>query len=118
MPFEIIAYLCIYILIFMLSVQFSSVAQLCQILHPPGLQHAITNSQSPFKFMSIESVMPSNHIILCHPLLLLPSIFPSPQSFPASGASQMNQLFASGGQSIGVSASTSVLSMNTQLNRK
>ena len=38
---------------------------------------SITNSQSLLKFMSIESVMPSNHLILCHPLLLLPSIFPS-----------------------------------------
>ena len=47
--------------------------------------------------MSIESVMPSNHLILCHSLLLLPSIFPS------LGAFQMSQLFASGGQSIGFS---------------
>ena len=38
---------------------------------------SITNSQSLFKLMSIELVMPSNHLILCHPLLLLPSIFPS-----------------------------------------
>ena len=38
---------------------------------------SITNSQSPLKLMSITSVMPSNHLILCHPLLLLPSIFPS-----------------------------------------
>ena len=38
---------------------------------------SITNSRSLFKPMSIESVMPSNHVILCHPLLLLPSIFPS-----------------------------------------
>ena len=38
---------------------------------------SITNSQSLPKFMSIESVMPSNHLILCHPFLLLPSIFPS-----------------------------------------
>ena len=42
------------------------------------------NSQSPPKLMSIVSVMPSNHLILCHPLLLLP------QSFPASGSSQMS----------------------------
>ena len=47
--------------------------------------------------------MPSNHLILCHPLLLLPSIFPSSGSFP------MSQLFASGGQSIGASPSASVL---------
>ena len=52
----------------------------------------------------------------CHPTILS-SIVPfssCPQSFPASGSFQMSQLFTSGGQSIGVSASTSVLSMNTQ----
>ena len=42
---------------------------------------SITNSQSSCKLMSIESVMPSNHLILCHPLLLLPSIFPSIRVF-------------------------------------
>ena len=42
---------------------------------------SITNSQSLLKVMSIESVMPSNHLILCHPLLLLPSIFPSIRVF-------------------------------------
>ena len=68
---------------------------------------SITNSQSPPKAMSIESVMPSNHLILCRPLLLLPS-FPASESFP------MSQLFTSGGQGIGVSASTSVLPMNTK----
>ena len=52
--------------------------------------------------------MPSNHLILCCPLLLLPSVFPSIRVFP------MSQLFASGGQSIGVSASASVLPVNTQ----
>ena len=67
---------------------------------------SITNSQSLLKLMSIELVMPSNHLILCHPLLL--------PSFPASGSFPMNQLFASGDQSFGASASTSVLPMNTQ----
>ena len=67
-----------------------------------------TNSRSLLKLMSIKSVMPSNHLILCLPLLLLPSIFPSIR------VSQMSQLFTSGGQSIGVSVSTSVLPMNTQ----
>jgi len=43
---------------------------------------SITNSQSLLKLMSIESVMPSNHLILCHPLLLLPSIFPIIRVFP------------------------------------
>jgi len=41
----------------------------------------ITNSQSSLKFLSIELVMPSNHLILCHPHLLLPSIFPSIRVF-------------------------------------
>ena len=43
---------------------------------------SITNSQSFLKLMSIESVMPSNHLILCHPLLFPPSIFPSIRVFP------------------------------------
>ena len=43
---------------------------------------SITNSRSLLRLMSIESVMPSNHLILCHPLLLLPSIFPSIRFFP------------------------------------
>ena len=47
---------------------------------------SFTNSQSPPKFMSIESVMPSNHLILCHPLLLLPSIFPSIRVFSNESA--------------------------------
>ena len=42
---------------------------------------SISNSQSLLKLMSIESIMPSNHLILCHPLLLLPSIFPSIRVF-------------------------------------
>ena len=51
----------------------------------------------------------------CHPTILSSVVsFSCPQSFPASGSSQMSQLFASGGHSIGVSASTSVLPMNTQ----
>ena len=68
----------------------------------------ITSSWSLLKLMSIESVMPSNHLILCCPFPLLPSIFSALGSFP------MNQFFASGGQSIGVSASASVLPMNIQ----
>ena len=46
----------------------------------------ITNSRSPPKHMSIESVMPSNHLILCYPLLLLPSIFPSNTVFSNESA--------------------------------
>ena len=47
---------------------------------------SITNSRSPPKPMSIESVMPSNHLILCHPLLFLPSIFPSIRVFSSESA--------------------------------
>ena len=47
---------------------------------------SITNSQSLPKFMSIESVMPSNHLILCHPLFLLPLIFPSIRVFSNESA--------------------------------
>ena len=47
---------------------------------------SITNSQSLLTLMSIESVMPSNHLILCHPLLLLPSIFPSIRVFSDESA--------------------------------
>ena len=95
--------------------QFSSVHSLSRVwlfaaswiaAHQASL--SITNSWSLLKLMSIESVMPSNHLILCRPLLLLPSIFPSIRSF------QMSQCFSSGGQSIGVSASASVLPMNIQ----
>ena len=47
---------------------------------------SITNSRSLLKLMSIESVMPSNHLILCHPLLLPPSIFPSIRAFSNESA--------------------------------
>ena len=50
---------------------------------------SIANSQGLLKFMSIESVMPSNHLILCHPLLLLPSIFPSIRVFSNELAHQV-----------------------------
>jgi len=69
---------------------------------------SITNSQSLLKLMSIALVMPSSHLILCCPLLLPPSIF------PASGSLPMSQFFASGGQSIRVSALASSLPMNIQ----
>jgi len=66
-----------------LSVQFSSVAQLCLTLCDPMncSMPGLTVSRSLLKFMSIESVMPSNHLILYRPLLLLPSIFPSIRVF-------------------------------------
>ena len=69
---------------------------------------SITNSWSSPKPMFIELVMPSNHLILCRPLFLLPQSLPASESFPVS------QIFASGGQSIGVSVSASVLPKNTQ----
>ena len=67
-----------------------------------------TNSRSLPKLMSIESSNPSNYLILCRPLLLLPSIFPSIRVFSNESA------LASGDQSIGVSALASFLPMNTQ----
>ena len=76
----------------------------CQASHA-----SITNSRSLFKLMSIESGMPSNHLILCHPLLLLPSIFLSIRVIFSS-----EPVFPSGGQRFGASASTSVLPMNIQ----
>ena len=68
-----------------LSVQFSH-SVMSDSLRPHELQHAraslsITNSRSLLKLMSMESVMPSSHLILCRPLLLLPSIFPSIRVF-------------------------------------
>ena len=84
------------------SVQFSSVAQSCLTLcdpmncSTPGLL-SITNSQSWLKLIPIESVMPTGHLILCCPLLLLPPTPPSIRVF------SNNQLFAWGGQSTGVS---------------
>ena len=73
------------------NTQFSSVAQSCPTLCDPwtaALQASlsITKSRSPPKPTSIESVMPYNHLILCHPLLLLPSIFPSIRVFSNESA--------------------------------
>ena len=66
--------------------QYSSVARSCPTFGTPWTAAhqaslSITNSQSLLKLMSIESVMPSNHLILCRPLLLLPSVFPSIRLF-------------------------------------
>ena len=97
------------------SSQFSSVQSLScvRLFAIPGIAAyqaslSITNSRSLLKLMPIESVMPSSHLILCRPLSSCP------QSFPASGSFPMSQLFTWGGQSFGVSASASVLPMNTQ----
>ena len=95
-------YICVYIHIYMcvnicilyiyiyiyISVQFSSVAQSCPTLSTPRTAACqaslyITNFWSLLKLMSIESVMPSSHFILYHPLLLLPSVFPSIRVFPS-----------------------------------
>ena len=94
-------------------IQFSSVAQSCLTFcepmshSTPGLpvHHQLPESTKP---MSAESVMPSNHLILCRPLLLLPSIIPSIRVFSS------DSVFSTGGQSIGASASASVLPMNIQ----
>ena len=94
------------------SVQFSS-SIVSDSLQPHGTQHARPHCPSP-----TPGVHPNSHPSSqwCHPTISSSVIpfFSCPQSFPASGSFQMSQLFVSGGQSIGVSASTSVLPMNTQ----
>ena len=87
-----------------------SVAQSCPTLSNPMdcSMPGCTISQSLLKFMSIELVMPSNHLILC------PTFSSCPQSFPTSGSFSMSWLFTSGGQSIGASSSASILPMNVQ----
>ena len=89
------------------SVKFSSVAQSCLTLCDPvtaacQASLSVTISQSSLKLMSIELVIPSNLLILCHPLILLPSIFPS------------ISVFSNEKSSIRTSASASVLPMNIQ----
>ena len=74
-----------------MPVHFSSVAQSCPTLCnsmncSTQASLSITNSGSPPKPMSLDSMMPSNHLILCHPLLLLPSIFPSIRVFSNESA--------------------------------
>ena len=81
-------------------IQFSSVAQSCLALCDPMNR---STPGFPVHHQLWESVMPSSHLILGRPLLLLPPIPPASQSFP------MSQLFAWGGQSTGVSASASFL---------
>ena len=95
--------------------QFSSVQSLSRVqlfLTPWTAAYqaslSITNSQSLLKLMSIESVMSSNHLILCHPLLLLSSVFPSIRVFSNESVLHIRW------QSIGVSASAWVLPMNIQ----
>ena len=98
------SFLSIYFLI-PLVVQLLSCAQLFAVPWTEAHQASLpfTLSQSLLKLMSIASVMPSSHLILCHPpLLLLSILLPAPGSFPVS------QFFTSGGQWTGVSASASV----------
>ena len=95
------------------SVQFIAVAQWCLILWDPK-DHS--TPRLPVHHQLPESTQTHVHwvgdaIQLSHPLI---PFFSCPQSFPASGSFQMSQLFASGGQSIGVSAWTSVLPVNTE----
>ena len=81
-------------------------------LPPHGLQHARPPCSSPsqnlLKLVSIESVMPSNYLILCRPLLLLPSIFPNIRVFSNESALCIR------GPNIGASALASVLPVNIQ----
>ena len=79
------------VLTYISSVQFSSVAQSCPTIVTPWIATrqaplSITNCRSLLKLLSIESVMPSNYLILCHPLLLPPSIFPSIRVFSNESA--------------------------------
>ena len=96
------------------SVQFSrSVSVVSETLRPHELQHARPPCPSPTPRVYPNLCASS---WWCHPTISS-SVVPfssCPQSSPASGSFSMSQLFASGGQSIGVSASTSVLPMNTQ----
>ena len=99
--------------LFFSCILFSSVAQSCPTLcnpmncSTPGLpvHHQLPESTQTHVHQVGDAIQPS------HPIV---PFFSSPQSFPASGSFKMSQPFASGGQSIGVSASTSVLPMNTQ----
>ena len=103
-PFRIIKLFCIiYVAVI---VQSLSRVRLCMTLWTAACQVflSFTVSQSLLKFMSTESVI-CNHLIFC-------TSFSCPQSFPASGSFPMSQLSASGGQSIGASALTSVLPMS------
>ena len=80
------------------------------ILQAGILECAAVSSSTGLKLIFIESLVPSSYLILCHPLSLLPCL----QSFPASESFPVSWLSASGGQSMGASASGSVLPMNIQ----
>ena len=108
---------------YMSSYYISSVAPSCLTLCDPVncSMPGLPEFRSPPKPMSIESVMPSSHLILCHPLLFLPSIFPSIRVFSNESALRMRwpkywsfSFFFCCCFFIWVSASTSVLPINTQ----
>ena len=105
--------------IYCISFPPQSVLSSCRVmsysLWPHGLAAcqfslSITNSRSLLKLMTMELVMPSNHLILCHPLLLPPSMFPSIRVFSNESVLRICITI----QSIEVSASTSVLPVNIQ----
>ena len=100
-----------FVLFFSAFVVVQSVSRVRLVATPWTAAHhaslSLTISWSLLKLMSIESVMSSNHLVLCHALL-------QPSIFPASGAFLMSQIFTLGGQSIGASASASILLMNIQ----
>ena len=81
---------CLLIILISLTQSVQSFSSVQLLVTPRNAAHqaslSITNSQSPFKPLSIESVMPSNHLILCHPFLPLPSIFPSIRVFSNKSA--------------------------------
>ena len=100
----------LFVLIHAKLLQFSSVAQSCLTLcnpmnHSTQASLSITISRSSLRLTSIESVMPSNGLILCRPILLMPSVFSSIRVFSNESALH---------QSIGVSASASLLPVNIQ----
>ena len=91
--YDLCASLSMYLFICLSSIsfQFSSVAHLCQLFATPWTAAcqaslSVTNSRSLLRLMSVELVMPSSHLILCHLLLLLPSIFPSIRVFSHESA--------------------------------
>ena len=97
------------------SLRFSSVQSLSRVwlFSTPWIAArqaslSITNSWSSSRLTSIQSVMPSSHLILCRPFSSCPQSLPASESFP------MSQLFARGGQSTGVSALASVLPKKSQ----
>ena len=102
-------------LLHQLPLQFSSFAQCVRLFATPWIAArqaslSITNSRSSLRLTSIKLVMPSSHLIICRSLLLLPPVPPSIRVF----SNELTLRMRWPNQSIGVSASASVLPMNTQ----